>query len=45
MSHFKKFKIDKSQLPTLIHQDLMIEGHLPIMTYICRKYNATYLLG
>ncbi len=45
IEHIKKFRIDKSQLPALIHGDLYFWGQIPICIYICKLHNREDLLG
>lgn len=36
----KGLKVDKSLLPILVHENLVVYETLPIMNYICRRFRA-----
>ena len=38
-------KVDKSALPLLAHEGNIIYDVVPIMNYLCRRFNANHLLG
>jgi hypothetical protein len=38
-------KIDKTQLPILVHEGMVIEQLFPVMTYICYRFEREDLLG
>ena len=40
-----KMKIEKSQVPALVAKKLVVYGHIPMMTYICKTYNGEHLFG
>lgn len=45
LQYLAKMKIDKSQLPALIHDGHIYYEQLIIATYLCRRFNGDHLLG
>lgn len=45
MQNLGKLKIERSQLPVLIHNNQVIEGLFTIVGYTCQKYNKLDLYG
>lgn len=45
IQHISKLKIDKNQLPVLIHGNLVVEGVYPVVVYSCKKFNGEALMG
>lgn len=41
----RRFKIDRSQLPAMIHGNIYAEGPEPICSYLCKRFNRLELLG
>ena len=38
-------KIDKTSLPLLIYEEFQVYETIPIMNFICRKFNAEEIMG